>query len=62
VPEQCVRLHGVSRAGTVLDPFLGLGATALAAVRLGLDFVGIELDEQYLKEAIRRVRQLPGVG
>jgi site-specific DNA-methyltransferase (adenine-specific) len=62
VPEQCVRLHGVSRAGTVLDPFLGLGATALAAVRLGLDFVGIELDEQYLKEAIRRVRQLPAAG
>ena len=58
VPEQCLRLHGVSRAGTVLDPFLGLGNSALAAVQLGLDFVGIELDEYYLREAADRLRAL----
>jgi len=56
VPEQCLRLHGTRRAGAVLDPFLGLGNTAIAAVRLGLDFVGIELDDQYLKEAAQRIR------
>ena len=56
VPEQCVRLHGVSRAGCVLDPFLGLGNSAIAAAHLGLDFVGIEMDEYYLKEAVKRVR------
>jgi site-specific DNA-methyltransferase (adenine-specific) len=56
VPEQCLRLHGLTRAGTVLDPFLGLGNSAIAAVRLGLDFVGIELDEYYLKEAVERVK------
>ena len=44
IPEQCLRLHGVERAGTVLDPFMGLGSTAIAAGRLGLDFVGIEMD------------------
>ena len=58
VPEQCLRLHGVSRAGTVLDPFLGLGNSALAAVELGLDVVGIELDEYYLREAANRLRAL----
>jgi site-specific DNA-methyltransferase (adenine-specific) len=56
VPEQCIRLHGKTRAGVVLDPFLGLGSTAMAAVRLGLDFVGIEMDEQYLKEALKRIQ------
>jgi site-specific DNA-methyltransferase (adenine-specific) len=56
VPEQCLRLHGVERAGTVMDPFLGLGNTAIAAVRLGLDFVGVEMDREYLDEAIRRIR------
>lgn len=56
VPDQCIRLHGLERAGAVLDPFLGLGNTAVAAVRLGLDFVGIELDEYYLKEAAERIR------
>jgi site-specific DNA-methyltransferase (adenine-specific) len=58
VPEQCVKLHGLARAGVVLDPFLGLGSTAVAAARLGLDFVGIEMDEYYLKEAVRRVKSI----
>jgi site-specific DNA-methyltransferase (adenine-specific) len=56
VPEQCLRLHGTDRAGLVLDPFLGLGSTAIAAAKQGVDFVGIELDEQYLDEAVRRVK------
>ena len=58
VPEQCIRLHGLDRAGMVLDPFLGLGTSAVAAARLGLDFVGIEMDEEYLREAVRRVKSL----
>jgi site-specific DNA-methyltransferase (adenine-specific) len=56
VPEQCVRLHGLERAGTVLDPFMGLGSSAIAAARLGLDFVGIEMDEYYLQEAAKRIK------
>jgi len=56
VPDQCLRLHGLDRTGVVLDPFMGLGSTAVAAVRLGLDFVGIEMDEHYLKEAVERVK------
>ena len=39
-----------------MDPFLGLGSAAVACAELGVDFVGIELDEHYLKEAIARVR------
>jgi site-specific DNA-methyltransferase (adenine-specific) len=56
IPEQCLRLHGRTRAGVVMDPFLGLGSTALAAAQLGLDFVGVEMDEYYLKEAVQRVK------
>jgi site-specific DNA-methyltransferase (adenine-specific) len=58
VPEQCVRLHGIERAGVMLDPFLGLGTSAVAAARLGVDFIGIEMDEHYLKEAVKRVKAL----
>lgn len=56
LPEMCLRLHGLSRLGTVADPFLGLGSTAVACAQLGLDFVGIEMDEDYLREAIERTR------
>ena len=52
----CLRLHGLSRARIVADPFLGLGATTAACARLGMDAVGIEMDEHYLKEAIARTR------
>ena len=58
IPDQCLRLHGIGRAGTVLDPFLGLGSTGVAAVRLGLDFVGIEMDAHYLKEAVLRLKKI----
>jgi site-specific DNA-methyltransferase (adenine-specific) len=56
LPEQCLKLHGLSRVKTVLDPFLGLGSTAIACGRLGLDCIGTEIDEDYLKEAADRIR------
>jgi site-specific DNA-methyltransferase (adenine-specific) len=59
LPEQCLRLHGLSRIKTVVDPFLGLGSTAVACARLGLDFVGAEIDESYLEEAVARVKMGP---
>ena len=56
LPEMCLRLHGLKRIKTVADPFLGLGSTAVACAQLGVSFVGIEMDEGYLKEAIERTR------
>ena len=56
--EYCLRLHGRSRLRVVMDPFLGLGSAAVAAAELGVDFVGIEIDEHYLKEAIQRVKKV----
>jgi site-specific DNA-methyltransferase (adenine-specific) len=56
LPDYCLKLHGVSRTRLVVDPFLGLGSTAVAAATLDLDFVGIEMDEGYLNEAIDRTR------
>ncbi len=56
LPEMCLRLHGLDRLTMVADPFLGLGSTAVACAQLGLNFIGIEMDEGYLKEAIDRTR------
>lgn len=54
--EYCFRLHGCDRIAVAMDPFLGLGSSAVAAADLELPFIGVELDEHYLKEAIARVK------
>jgi site-specific DNA-methyltransferase (adenine-specific) len=57
LPEMCLRLHGRERLRLVADPFLGLGSTAVACAQLGIDFIGVEMDEGYLKEAVERTRR-----
>lgn len=56
LPEQCLRLHGLSRIALAMDPFMGLGSTAVACARLGIDVVGVDLDEAYLDLAVERTR------
>jgi site-specific DNA-methyltransferase (adenine-specific) len=54
--EWCIKLHGVGSVYTMLDPFLGIGNSAVAARRCGVKhFIGFEFDEQYLAEAKRRL-------
>jgi site-specific DNA-methyltransferase (adenine-specific) len=56
LPERCLRLHGLSRIGLAMDPFVGLGSTAVACARLGISFVGSDIDETYLAHAVSRTR------
>ena len=57
--EWCIQLHGASRVHTMLDPFLGIGTSAVAARRWGVrKFIGFEIDETYLAEAKRRLERL----
>jgi len=44
------------RGGTVLDPFMGSGTTGKAAMLEGVNFIGCELDEEYLKIAEKRIQ------
>jgi len=54
--EWCIKLHGVSRLQTMLDPFLGIGNSAIAAQRCDMRrFIGFEIDKTYLAEAKRRL-------
>lgn len=43
----------------VLDPFMGSGQTALAALKAGRHYVGYETNEEYLALANRRIEQVP---
>ena len=60
LPEWCFRLHGVLRIRRALDPFVGIGSSAVAAVRLGVPFVGFDVDPGYLATTRERVRRLDG--
>jgi site-specific DNA-methyltransferase (adenine-specific) len=57
IAEYCLKLHGLSRLKVAMDPFLGLGSSAVAAAALGVDFIGVEIDAHYLAEAIARVKR-----
>ncbi len=58
VPMTCIKLHGVSKTQLVLDPFMGIGNTAIACKKLGIDWIGFEIDEYYAREAEKRINEL----
>ncbi|HEY2713137.1 MAG TPA: site-specific DNA-methyltransferase [Chthoniobacterales bacterium] len=52
----CIRLHGLTKTRCMLDPFLGIGNSAVAAKQCGVkNFIGFEIDEEYLREAKLRL-------
>lgn len=55
IARRCI-LAGCPEGGTVLDPFLGAGTTAMVADRLGRNCIGIELNPENVDIADRRVR------
>jgi site-specific DNA-methyltransferase (adenine-specific) len=57
LPERCIKLHGIQQEALVLDPFMGAGSTLVAAERLGLRGIGIEIDKTYLEAALVRLSE-----
>src|SRR6476646_1304478 len=56
IPARCIQLF-TYRDDVVLDPFLGSGSTAVAAVRTDRRFVGYETDSGYAALAEKRVAE-----
>ncbi len=54
--EQCLKLHGLQDDTHLLDPFLGIGTSAVAAYRMKVPhFTGFDIDENYLAVAKERL-------
>ena len=53
LPENCI-LAGCRIGGTVLDPFNGAGTTGIAAMNNGRNYIGIDLNAEYLDITRRR--------
>lgn len=52
-------LAGCPMGGVLLDPFMGAGTTALVAKKLGRNYLGIELNPNYIKIAEARINSIP---
>ena len=57
LPTMCIELHGKEKTKFVLDPFMGIGHTAIACLNLGIDFIGFEIDESYVETAKQQKMQ-----
>ncbi len=54
--EMCVKLHGIDNTKIVLDPFLGIGNSAIGCLNLPVDFIGFEIDPEYYETAMKRIQ------
>ena len=57
LPERLIHMN-TYEGELVLDPFMGSGTTAVAAVRTGRHFVGYDTDPVYVDAAMQRVRHV----
>jgi modification methylase len=56
LPYRLVQLYTYSN-DIVLDPFMGSGSTALAALKTGRKYIGYDIDEEYVNLAKKRIAQ-----
>lgn len=57
LPYLCIKMHGVRKDMIVYDPFMGIGTTALACIRLGVNYLGTDIDAEYIKVAMEDIEK-----
>lgn len=57
LPEKCI-LAGTKLGDTVLDPFTGSGTTGAVSIRLQRNFIGCELNPEYVNLATKRIQSV----
>lgn len=55
LPSRCIRLHGIEKTKLVMDPFLGIGTSAIACAKLNVPFIGFDVAEEYYNWAQERL-------
>ncbi|MDP6010166.1 MAG: site-specific DNA-methyltransferase [Candidatus Poseidoniaceae archaeon] len=54
LPRRCIEMYSFA-GDVVLDPFLGSGSTAIAAIRTGRRYVGVDISQEYCEIAKSRI-------
>jgi site-specific DNA-methyltransferase (adenine-specific) len=56
LPYRCIQLYTFA-GEVVLDPFCGVGTTAIAAIKTGRRFICIDIKQEYVEKARKRVSE-----
>jgi len=56
LPYRCIQLY-TFEGEVILDPFMGSGQTAIAALKTNRFFVGYEINQEYIKLANKRIKE-----
>lgn len=56
LPRRCIEMYSFT-GDIILDPFLGSGSTAIAAIRTGRRYIGVDISEEYCKIAEQRITE-----
>jgi len=59
LPSRCIKLY-TFEGEIVLDPFIGSGTTAVAAIELNRHYVGYDVNREYVDLAEKRIKQAIG--
>jgi site-specific DNA-methyltransferase (adenine-specific) len=54
--DNCIKFSGI-KSGLLVDPFMGSGTSAIAAIQQGLDYIGYDIDSDYIQFATDRINQ-----
>ena len=57
LPLRCIKLY-TFEGETVLDPFIGSGTTALAALLLNRHYIGYDVSKEYIELAQKRIKEV----
>ena len=53
----CISKMKLEPGATIFDPYMGSGTTGIAAVQMGLNFIGCEISPEYFAIAEKRIKQ-----
>lgn len=56
--EKLIEIYTLNRGEVILDPFVGIGSTLLAAYKLGRKGIGIDLNKEYCNLAKDRINHI----
>ncbi len=60
LPETCIKLSGIKKGSLVFDPFAGSATTGVAAMNLGMKFIGTEINKKVCRLANQRLKRGEG--